>query len=256
MLFLFYVEFDEDSFVKVLQLLNIKNKHNLSNAAFNDILKVYGKSEPSLYLAQKKLADLVNIEPIFVPMCVNSCCAFTGEFAHNTSCFYCGEAAYNIDPSSPNIKTPRKVATFLPLLDRFKLQFGNPDRSLDLRYRYQYINNSEHEEDFIGNIFDGNLYKELTEDGCFTDERDIALIGSTDGYQIFRQKTDDCWVIMFINANLPPNKRVKKENLLISSIIPGPNQPKNFNTFLRPIVDELKMLEGKYLIYNLNTVPF
>ena len=51
---------------------------------------------------------------------------------------------------------------------------------------------------------------------------------------------------MFINANLPSNKRVKKENLLISAVIPGPNQPKNFNSFLRPIVNELKILEGKF----------
>jgi hypothetical protein len=50
---------------------------------------------------------------------------------------------------------------------------------------------------------------------------------------------------MFINANLPPFERVKKENLLISMIIPGPKQPKNFNSFLKPIVDELKLLEGK-----------
>jgi hypothetical protein len=27
-------------------------------------------------------------------------------------------------------------------------------------------------------------------------------------------------------------------------LFPGPNQPKNFNSFLRPIVDELKELEG------------
>jgi hypothetical protein len=227
-------------------LLNIKNKHNLSNSAFNDILKVYSEGETSLYLAQKKLAEIVDIKPIFIPMCVNSCCAFTGQFAHDTSCSWCGEAAYNIDQSSPNAKTPRKVATFLSLLDRLKLQFNNPKRSSDLRYRHNYINSNEYGEGFIGDIFDGNLYKELTEDGYFTDERDIALIGSTDGYQIFKQKTDDCWVVMFINANLPPNERVKKENLLISSIIPGPNQPKNFNSFLRPIVDELKMLEGRY----------
>ena len=51
---------------------------------------------------------------------------------------------------------------------------------------------------------------------------------------------------MLINANLPSSKRVKKENLLISSVIPGPNQPKDFNSFLRPIVDELKILEGKH----------
>jgi hypothetical protein len=51
---------------------------------------------------------------------------------------------------------------------------------------------------------------------------------------------------MFINANLSPDIRVKKENLLISAIIPGPNQPKDFNSFLRPIIDELKLLQGKF----------
>jgi hypothetical protein len=215
----------------------------LSDRAFNDILNIYGKGDASLYYAQKKLEDFVGIKPIFIPMCINSCCAFTDQFVHNVSCPWCGEAAYNVNQLS-NVKNPRKVATFLPLLDRFKLQYNDSRRSSDLRYRHRYINSNEYGKGIIGDIFDGNLYKKLTDDGYFKDERDIALIGSTDGYQIFRQKTDDCWVIMFINANLPPNERVKKENLLISAIIPGPNQPKNFNSFLRPIVDELKMLEG------------
>ena len=60
---------------------------------------------------------------------------------------------------------------------------------------------------------------------------------------------------MFINANLSPDIRVKKENLLVSAVIPGPNQPQDFNSFLRPIIDELKLLQGKlinsiiYIIY-------
>ena len=182
-------------------------------------MKIYGEGETSLYLAQKKLSGFVDIKPIFISMCVNSCCAFTGELINTISCPLCGEAAY-INQSS-NKRTPRKVSTFLPLLDRFKLQYNNSRRSAELRYRHSYVNNDEYEDDSISDIFDGRLYKELTEDGYFKDERDIALIGSTDGYQIFKQKTDDCWVIMFINANLPPDVRVKKENLLISAIIPG-----------------------------------
>lgn len=227
--------------------MNIKNKHNLTDNAFNDILKLYGNNESSLYLIQKRLADFVGIKSIFIPMCVNSYCAFTDQFASSERCPWCDQAAYNIDSS--NVRTPRKVVTFLPLLDRLKLQYNDPKRSSDLRYRYQYINNNEYEGGSIGDVFDGILYKELAEDGYFKDERDIVLIGSTDGYQIFKQRTDDCWVVMFINVNLPPNERVKKENLLISAIIPGPSQPKNFNSFLRPIVDELKRLEGKFLIY-------
>jgi hypothetical protein len=69
-------------------------------------------------------------------------------------------------------------------------------------------------------------------------------MASTDGYQIFHQKRDDCWVILFINANLPPNMRVQQENLMISALIPGPKAPKNFNSFLHPLVNELKLLQG------------
>jgi hypothetical protein len=50
--------------------------------------------------------------------------------------------------------------------------------------------------------------------------------------------------VLLINANLPPDQRVKKENLLITSIIPGPKAPKDFNSFMKPIVDELCLLES------------
>ena len=77
-----------------------------------------------------------------------------------------------------------------------------------------------------------------------------STCASTDGYQIFRQNRNDCWVILFINANLPPDIRVKRENLMISALIPGPKAPKNFNSFLQPLVDELKKLQGNVWLYN------
>ena len=82
------------------------------------------------------------------------------------------------------------------------------------------------------------------------DKRDIALLGSCDSFQIFKQKTDNCQVILFINNNLHPNLRVKKENLLITMIIPEPHSPKNFNSFLFPLILELQELEGKIFFLN------
>ena len=89
------------------------------------------------------------------------------------------------------------------------------------------------------------LYQDLLQRGFFKDERDIALSGTCDEYQIFEQRTDDCWIILLINNNLPPYVHVKKENLLITMIIPGPYSPKDFNSFLYPLVKELQELEGK-----------
>jgi hypothetical protein len=230
-----------EDLINVLTLLNAKQKHNLTNQAFIDILEIFANGESSLYLANKKLSKLVNIKPVFIDMCINSCCAFTGSFIQNKSCHICGELGF-IMKNNVLTDLPRKVSTFIPLIDRFRFQYNNLERAMKLRYHYQYVN--QQDDNSIGDLFDGNLYKELVEEGYFIDERDIALIGSTDGFQLFKQKTDDCWVVMFINANLPPSEQVKKENLLISLIIPGPNQPKYFNSFLRPVINELKLLEG------------
>ena len=119
-----------------------------------------------------------------------------------------------------------------------------------MRYRSEYISTSKHfEEEEIGDIFDGEIYKSLTMSGFFQDERDIALLASVDGYQLFRQKTEENWIVLFMNGNLPPVQRVKKENMLIVAMFPGPKAPKDFNSFMRPIVDELKLLEGIISIY-------
>ncbi|CAG8814383.1 24339_t:CDS:2, partial [Cetraspora pellucida] len=70
-------------------------------------------------------------------------------------------------------------------------------------------------------------------------EQDVALVASVDGYQIFRQKTNNCWIVLVINANLAFENHVKKENLLINIIIPRPKEPKDINTYLFSMIKEL-----------------
>jgi len=134
---------------------------------------------------------------------------------------------------------------YLSIKKRLEIQYNNKIRAEELLYRYRYITNKEIESEDLEDIFDGNMYKDLLEKDFFSDQRDIAFTVSCDGYQIFKQKTDDCWLFLLINNNLDPSIRVKKENLLIPFLIPGPNQPKDFNTFLRPFINEMKELESK-----------
>jgi hypothetical protein len=230
--------------ISALRLLDLKCKHNFTNNAFTDILNLMGGEETTLFLAKQKLNELVDIKLNHVEICRNSCCAFTGIYENDSKCRFCTKERYIINNNSKKTQKPQKTAIYIPLLERFRIQYADSKRANELRYRGQ----RKECDDGYSDIFDGDLYKELVEEGFFLDERDIALIGSTDGYQIFRQKTDSCWIVMFINANLSPDIRVKKENLLISAIIPGP-EPKDFNSFLRPIIDELKYLQGKFNKY-------
>ena len=102
---------------------------------------------------------------------------------------------------------------YLSIKNRLKIQFNNVDKAKELLYRHEYIANKDDCD--LDDIFDGNIYKELSEENLFINKRDIAFIASCDGYQIFKQKTDDYWLFLMINNNLNPSLRVKKENLLV-----------------------------------------
>src|SRR2546429_7758232 len=84
-----------ENLVNVLKLLNVKQKHNLTDQAFNDILEIFANDESSLYLAKKNYQS-VNIQPVFIDVCINLCCAFTGSFAQDNICCWCGESRFII----------------------------------------------------------------------------------------------------------------------------------------------------------------
>jgi hypothetical protein len=57
--------------------------------------------------------------------------------------------------------------------------------------------------------------------------------------------------------NLPRAERFKWENVLVVGIIPAMGkEPKNLNSFLKPLMEELKMLwKGIRLVSSLSTIP-
>ncbi|GET50952.1 transposase domain-containing protein [Rhizophagus irregularis DAOM 181602=DAOM 197198] len=202
-----------------LRLLYVKSNFNFSEAAFNNIYKAFNRNKISFNKVKRKLGSIVGIEP----------------------------KIYDINGKA------RKNLPFISIIEHLKLQFKNPERSKELLYRHNYTcNKGEFAHNNIGDIFDGQIYQELLNDEYFLDPRDIAFTASCDGYQIFRQKTDDCWVFLFLNNNLPQELRVKKENLMVTLIIPGPKQPQDFNSFLYPLIQEIKSLQDGISCYDGN----
>jgi len=225
--------------IKALQLLELKTHGcNITDRNFADIMNIFEVEDITLYQMKKFLSRHIPIKSRPVSMCTNSCIAFTSNFSDLTECPICQQPRFY--SSEKKQGQSRKVASYFSLIERLKIQFQNEERIKLMLYRSTYQATSGIYKD----IFDGTLYQQHLSNNFFSNFRDIALTGSIDGYQIFRQKRDDCWVIMFINCNLPPQIRVKKQNLLIGAIIPGPKTPKNMNSFLVPIIDELKKLEG------------
>ena len=227
--------------IEGLKLLYLKSLYNFTESAYDNTIKIFTIENVSLYKVKTHLKNITGLVPIFYDMCENSCICYTEDYESDQVCPYCSSTRFDAKGKA------KKVMPYLSIKDRLKIQFKDENRAKELLYRHEYITNKEQndDDDDLDDIFDGSIYKELMEENLFIDKRDIAFTASCDGYQIFRQKTDDCWLFLMINNNLDPSLRVKKENLLIPFLIPGPNQPKDFNTFLRPFIDEMKELESK-----------
>ena len=63
---------------------------------------------------------------------------------------------------------------------------------------------------------------------------------------LFRAKANfDSWPILLQLLNLPLDQRALLENLLLVGHIPGPNEPKELNSFLNPLVEEFEILQSR-----------
>ena len=116
----------------------------------------------------------------------------------------------------------------------------------------------------VADIWDGSVYKELKEQYIsingkrlntkyFSDSHDLALGLSTDGFAPWRKRKYTAWPLLIINYNLPPDKRFHQNNILPVSVIPGPKKPKDVDSFLYPLIEELLELSQGIRAFDAST---
>ena len=213
-----------------------------------DILKAHEIHLPSRFRLQSYLRKITRLRPQHLDCCVNSCIAYTGQYSNLTACSHCQESRYASDSYRS-----RKTFSFIPLIDRLKLQYSNSDRATILStYR---ANLTPSADGSMRDFFDGDLYRQFHVDQLklFQDSRDVALQLSIDGVQVTNKRNFEITPVIFINLNLPPDQRYKIENIMASAIIPGPKKSKDIDSFLRPMIDELKMLHDGIDCYDAAT---
>src|SRR5256714_5818186 len=116
-------------------------------------------------------------------MCENSCIYYTGQYESYQNCPKCDSIRLDMNGKA------KGVMSYLSIIDRLKIQFNNENRAEELLYHHEYITNKDNND--LDDIFDGEIYKELVNDGLFNDKRDIAFIASFVEYQIFNKRPDD-----------------------------------------------------------------
>lgn len=93
-----------------------------------------------------------------------------------------------------------------------------------------------HGKDYLDAVLRGDI-----------DEDDMVMMLSIDGAQLYRNKQSDCWIWIWVIFDYSPDMRYKKKHVLIGGTIPGPNKPKNCDSYLYPSMHHVSAIQKEGL---------
>ncbi|KAJ3924905.1 MAG: hypothetical protein NXY57DRAFT_1033246, partial [Lentinula lateritia] len=189
-----------------------------------------------LSYAQVKLqiASLTGIHPIIHDMCPETCLAYTGPFQDHESCPRCSTTRYD-----PITNEPRQQFYTLPLGPYLQMLYHDSKTAELLGYFGERL------QSILYQVQRGEPIEEFDDICCGKDViealscgkisiNDIFLMVSMDGAQLYRMKTSDSWLYIWILVGFSPDRQYKKKYIVPGGVIPGPNAPKITQSFLFP----------------------
>ena len=179
---------------------------------------------------------MTGVVSVLDDMCINSCTAFTGPLSDLDTCPYCSERRFEVRSGK---SYPRKQACTIPLGPQIQALRRSPEGAAELGYRdrktaevLRAYNEAENADNLVyDDIFSGNDVQTLCDRLSLTVD-DITVSFSLDGAQLYVSKKSDTWIAIWIIDDYDPTTRYKKRRVLPALIVPGPNKPKNIDSFL------------------------
>ena len=200
----------------------------------------------SFHGIEQKIADLSGVVPVTHNMCINSCSAFTGPYAALDSCPYCGTSRLN-DKSKP-----RQVFHTIPLGPQLQALWWSLETADALKYWDHRTQEILAEIECDGNIsvftdlYHGKDYLDAILRGDINED-DMVVMLSIDGAQLYQNKQSDCWIWIWVIFDYSPDMHYKKKTVLIGGTIPGPNKPKNGDSYLYPSLHHVAAIQKEGL---------
>jgi hypothetical protein len=167
-------------------------------------------------------------------------------------------------------KVPYAQHSYIPVTQRLLHWWGN---AVHAKLMLDYRNSFKEKHNASGDQLDfwtGALCKQFQDSGLFTHETDLAFVLSSDGVkvgsasfstsvltvcncscQVFKsRRAFYIWPLILVCMNLPPHERFKRQNVLVVGFVPGPNNPKNLDSFMYPLIEEFLALERGIKAWN------
>lgn len=235
-----------------VQGFNFKVSTDISGWAYSKLSRAFPDRLGDLPMDRRlesRISKIAALTGELYHCCVNSCIAYTGDYNDLDQCPWCREPRYKPDPRNNTRLVARRFFQYIPIAQRLINMYRDPEMATKLKYRSR----RQSLAGIVADIFDGQHYQRLQRESVTVDDdvlnhcyfscpNDIALGLSTDGFELFKSRKQSCWPLILVNYNLPPSIRTRLEHILCIGVIPGPNHPKEIDTFLLPLIEELETL--------------
>ena len=197
-----------------------------------------GNRCPDSYYSTRKMLCDVGLGYEQIDVCKYDCSLFYGEYSTDQDCHVCGTSRYI------RKKIPHKRLRYFPITPRLKRLYSSKSTATLMRWHKE---GRVVEPGVLRHPADGEAWQNFDSlnEHFASDPRSIRLGLASDGFNPFgnMSTTYSMWPVVLIPYNLPPWKIAAKTNYLLSLLIPGPKSPtKDFDVFMRPLIDELKVL--------------
>nr|XP_043639273.1 uncharacterized protein LOC122610343 [Erigeron canadensis] len=246
-----YPECDEFAVLGfLLELMNVKISCKMTNVAMDMILDLFSRAFkeanfPKNHYQAKKYLCTLGLGYQSIHACKYDCALFWEENKDLENCPRCNTSRY--EEKSNGKKKPVKVLRYFPITSRLKRLYASRHTSKDMLWHHQ---NRTKEEGVLRHPADGKAWKHF--DTLFpdfaNDPRNVRLGLASDGFNPFGAMSISysMWPVVIIPYNMPPWKSMVDASFMLTLLIPGRDSPgMNIDVFLRPLIDELKLLWDK-----------
>jgi hypothetical protein len=211
-----------------------------------------GAHLPSSFTATKNIIKNLGLDYQKIHACPNSCMLYWGENTNKENCVNCGVSRWVIiekkgttddDWVKVTHKVPAKVMRYFPLKPRLQRLFMCKEVSKLMTWHAV----GRQKDGKLRHPADAEAWKTMDADypDFPSENRNVSLGVASDGFNPYRVMNlgHSTWPVVLVNYNLPPWLCMKTENLILSTLIPGPDSPGNsIDVFMQPLIAELKEL--------------
>jgi len=239
----------------ISQLLNLKSEFNMSESCYDRMIVIIKSMLPETeklpenFYRSKKMVNELGLGYEKIDACPNHCMLYDRENKDPkvcSACLVCRHPRFK-PKAGCSVKekdVPFSVLRYFPIIPRLQRLYMSKSTA---QYMCWHADGVRHDKSLITHPADAEAWKhfDATYPMFAQEVRNVRLGLSTDGFSPFGVSAAKytCWPVFVTPYNLLPSMCMRREYIFLSLMILGPTSPgKSLDVYLRPLIDELKIL--------------